>query len=80
MILTVKHPFPGLSGEKTIRLSVDKRWLKKRMAETGWTAQQCAESEFLTSAKDALAKSCQLAEKINQEYSKAFTNDAEVGK
>jgi hypothetical protein len=76
VISHVQHPFPGLSGEKTIPLSVNKRWLTKRMKETGWTAQQCAEIEFLTSAKDAIAKTCQLAARINREYSKAFANDA----
>jgi hypothetical protein len=68
--ITVKHPFPSLSGFKTIDLSIDKRWLAKRMKETGWTARQCAEIEFLTGAKDAIARSCKLAAKVNREYGK----------
>ncbi len=70
MIINVKHPFSGLSGFETIPLDVDDQWLKKRMKETGWTAQQCAEIEFLTSAKDAMAKGCQEAGRINREYAK----------
>jgi len=72
MIITVEHPFPGLSGSKTIELSVNKRWLKKRMKETGWTARQCAEIEFLTTAKNALAESCRYAARINRQYGAEF--------
>lgn len=67
MIINVQHPFPGLSGEKTIPLSINKRWLTRRMKETGWTAQQCVEIEFLTSANAAIAKSCELAARVSGE-------------